>query len=662
MVKTLLLLSLVTGVLAESRRKSELLSRAEAELLGVIWRGNATQRSSHEDLPVPEGGFPDDFSWCDKDGVNYCTDSLNQHIPQYCGSCWAHGSVSALSDRIKIARKAQGPDVMLSVQHMLNCGDVGSCHGGTVGGPYQWLHGISKRTGSGIAYVTAQQYLACSGESREGFCRNVDTTCKAENVARTCGTFGEPCVGLSHYPNATISDYGSISGMAAMQKEIFNRGPIACGIDANPLRDYTTGIAKGLSILQDHVISVVGWGKDPEEGMYWIVRNSWGEFWGENGYVKVKAGWRSLAVEESCTWAIPAEFTAPEKSNQFPCHEDGKNCLHKQEALEGKIRKKRKPEVLSKAEVESRGFIWRGNSSVRSSHDYLTNVDYPEEFSWCNYNGTNYCTMMLNQHIPQYCGSCWAHGTISALQDRIKIARKAQGVDIQLSIQHVLNCGSKAGSCNGGDANSVYQWIKDIGDKTGSGVSYTTGQPYMACSKDSSEGFCSKGDWTCNPLNVQRTCGTFGEACVGLSHYPNATIAEYGNIAGKEAMMKEIFNRGPIACGVNANPLRDYEGGIATTKSKESDIDHVISVVGWGTDAELGQYWVVRNSWGQYWGEGGFFRAQVGSLSIEDDCTWATPKDFTAPERNNQFHCTEDGSNCKFQKIAKRAEEPILVI
>jgi len=440
-----------------------------------------------------------------------------------------------------------------------------------------------------------------------------------------------------------------------MQKEIFNRGPIACGIDANSLRDYETGIVKGFSILQDHVISVVGWGTDSEEGLYWIVRNSWGEYWGENGYVRVKAGWRSLAIEESCAWAVPTDFTAVEKKNQFPCHEDGKNCLSKESSLKVTKQQKRKSEVLSKEEVEARGFVWKANSSAQSSHDLLEDVDYPEEFSWLNQNGTNYLTMMLNQHIPQYCGSCWAHGAISALQDRIKIARKAKGIDIQLSIQHVLNCGN-AGSCNGGDGNAVYQWIKGIGDKTGSGVAYTTGQPYMACSKDNHDGFCSKGDWTCTPLNVQRTCGTFGEACVGLSHYPNATIAEFGSIQGKDAMMKEIFHRGPIACDVDANPLRDYEGGIATDKS--TDVDHIISIVGWGTDAKLGMYWIVRNSWGQYWGEGGFFRAQVGSLNIESNCVWATPKDFTAPERNNQYHCYEDGSNCK----SSESDESLLVI
>jgi len=308
-------------------RRSELLPRKEVEALGIKWRGNATEKSSHDLLDVPEAGLPKDFTWGNKDGVNYLTPSLNQHIPQYCGSCWSHGSVSALGDRIKIARKAQGQDIQLSVQHMLNCGQIGSCYGGSVDGPYQWIYEMSKSTGTGISYATSQPYVACSSDSKTGLCVGHDWGCSALNVARTCPTFGEDCVGLNNYPNATISDHGSISGPDAMQKEIFNRGPIACGIDAAPILKYETGIAKGVSMQVDHVISVVGWGTDPTDGLYWIVRNSWGEYWGEQGYIRVQSG--ALALESGCSWAVPDTFTAPENNNQFHCWEGGGNCASK---------------------------------------------------------------------------------------------------------------------------------------------------------------------------------------------------------------------------------------------------------------------------------------------------------------------------------------------
>ena len=117
---------------------------------------------------------------------------------------------------------------------------------------------------------------------------------------------------------------------------------------------------------------------------------------------------------------------------------------------------------------------------------HINTEDLPNEWRWDNVNGTSYVTKNLNQHIPQYCGSCWAHGAISQLGDRIKIARKGKGVDRNLSVQHVLNCGN-AGSCYGGDQHAAYQWIHQNGF-----VAYDTENPYMACSSDSKQGFCGK--------------------------------------------------------------------------------------------------------------------------------------------------------------------------
>jgi cathepsin X len=297
-------------------------------------------------------------------------------------------------------------------------------------------------------------------------------------------------------------------------------------------------------------------------------------------------------------------------------------------------------ELWTEEQIRAAGYIPKHNFS--DSHDKLLGaVEYPDEFTWCDKDGVNYCTMNRNQHIPQYCGSCWAHGALSALADRVKIARGAKGIDINPAVQHILNCGD-AGSCHGGFSSGVYQWIKKHG-----GVSTETAQPYLACSSESKEGFCPYANTKCSALNTARTCGSFdheGGACTGLSHYPNITVSDYGSISGSDAMMKEIFNRGPIACGIAADPILNYEGGIVTDKN--DGVDHVVSVVGWGNDAKDGKYWIVRNSWGEYWGEFGYLRVKFDALGMTD-CDWATVGDYTAPEKLNYFSCHEGGDNCK---------------
>jgi len=222
-------------------------------------------------------------------------------------------------------------------------------------------------------------------------------------------------------------------------------------------------------------------------------------------------------------------------------------------------------------------------------------------------------THSLNQHVPQYCGSCWAHGALSSLADRIKIARKASGDDINLSVQFILNCGGEiAGSCHGGSHSGVYELIKKVGQ-----VPYDTCQPYLACSSDSNEGFCPhvRNDTTCSPVNICRTCGAVMARwwgwCSEIDMFPNATIAEYGTY--KESrdddmvhkIMTEIYARGPVSAAVNAGPLHDYPGGIYSSEGESKGTTHIVSIVGWGTNEDGVKFWIVRNSWGAYWGEMG---------------------------------------------------------
>lgn len=269
-------------------------------------------------------------------------------------------------------------------------------------------------------------------------------------------------------------------------------------------------------------------------------------------------------------------------------------------------------------------------------------VDLPSNFDWQNVNGKSYVTKMLNQHIPQYCGSCWAHGSMSALADRIKIKRNATGTDINLAIQYILNCGSTAGSCHGGSHVAAYKFVQE------NGIPYDTCLQYLACSSESTEGFCLQArDYTkCSAENTCKTCSTFsrmGGTCAAIEKYPNATISNFGLVKGIENIKTEIYKNGPIACGINAEPILEYTGGIYDNPNESSGINHIVSIVGWGSNNENNSsYWIVRNSWGEYWGEMGYIRLTMGQLGIEDECAWAIPSSWT--ELN--YPCYEDGSNC----------------
>jgi len=284
-------------------------------------------------------------------------------------------------------------------------------------------------------------------------------------------------------------------------------------------------------------------------------------------------------------------------------------------------------------------------------HTYINSEHLPENFSWGNVDGISYLTKSLNQHIPQYCGSCWAHGSMSALADRIKIARGPAATDeINLSIQFILNCGTEiAGSCYGGSGTGAYEFVKSVGH-----IPFDTCQPYIACSADSKEGFCGDVDTTCSSFNTCRTCGSFSQYvdCVEITPFPNATIAEYGVVPryDVDAIKAEIYARGPVSAGINAEPIVNYKGGIVRdTKFWHKMVNHIVSIVGWGKDSESGdEYWIIRNSWGQYWGEMGYVRVVTGhnALGIESEVAWATPGHFTV----TNYPCNEDGSDCRYEQ------------
>mmetsp|Transcript_12065 Transcript_12065/g.33416 ORF Transcript_12065/g.33416 Transcript_12065/m.33416 type:complete len:194 (-) Transcript_12065:2642-3223(-) len=119
---------------------------------------------AHADQTVVHGDrhrpLPRHFDWRDVDGVNYCTSDVNQHVPTYCGSCWVHGSVAQLNDRVKIARKAAWPDVMISRQAVVNCATNSSgVAPGCLGGEPYMVFGLMQNTPMPVSSVCARDSI-----------------------------------------------------------------------------------------------------------------------------------------------------------------------------------------------------------------------------------------------------------------------------------------------------------------------------------------------------------------------------------------------------------------------------------------------------------------------------------------------------------------------
>ena len=223
-----------------------------------------------------------------------------------------------------------------------------------------------------------------------------------------------------------------------------------------------------------------------------------------------------------------------------------------------------------------------------------------------DYRPLGLLTTDLNQHIPTYCGSCWAHAAMSSIADRIKIATNGTMRDVIPAIQVLINCGH-AGSCNGGDSAAANAWV------------YKNGIPEVTCQQYQAQ------NMECNDLNTCMNCEP-DKPCYPIYNFPKITISEFGTVWGEENIMAEIYARGPVSAYINANCLETYTGGIAKYDNCNTVmINHAIQLNGWGTENGV-DYWIGRNSWGTYWGEHGFFRIVRGGAYDPKRAFWAVPE------------------------------------
>jgi cathepsin X len=563
-----------------------------------------------KDLPVA-------LDWANVNGTNYLTEIRNQHIPQYCGACWAFAATSSVADRIKILRKAAFPEVLIAPQSILSCyqveNEVMGCQGGDAGLAYEYM---SK---NGVTDESCAPYQA------KGWTNGL--TCTAQSYCKNCMP-NEGCFVPGHFNTYFVKSYGSVVGEQAMINALQD-GPIACGVCSTTpfFMNYTGGIyVNNLTCEIDHDVSVVGYGE--ENGTkFWKVRNSWGTYWGEDGYFRVIRGngnnTQSMAIETDCNYAfvnpVP-QNTSNATAAASPAPQQDKTSLRVEP-----VESAREP-----CRVERSAFANGEMITGPRPHEEMNLAALPANWTWGNVNGTNLLTWTRNQHIPQYCGSCWAHGPTSSLADRINIAYYREGKplpQLTLAPQVIINC-KAGGSCNGGDPSGVYEFGYSHGITDDSCQQYVAKNPdaFLCDSEQVCQNCYPPIDFNKNPN--WHNCSALIKPMAQKTYW----VSQYGRVSGALKMKAEIYKNGPIGCGIEATSKLDaYTGGIFSQYLPYIQINHEVAVVGWGVEGNT-EYWIVRNSWGSYFGESGYFRIKMYSdnLGIETDCDWGIPS-FNKP-------------------------------
>ena len=571
----------------------------------------------------PLEDLPAEVLWNNVNGTDFLTIARNQHIPQYCGSCWIMGSTSAMSDRIKIKRNAAWPDINISPQVVLSCMDNSTlpgvdyrnhngCNGGTAYYVYDWIQK------NGIVDETCALYQA------RGWSNGM--TCGETSWCRTCDV-GAGCYVPNNYHMYNVTQYGWVNTTTVEQAvvSIINHlqdGPISCMVDASfpDFENWKGGAIYANNSLTDpnmldHIISIVGYGTENNTD-YWLVRNSWGTFWGDDGFFKVERGHNYLGIEFQCSWA-DVDPVAKIVNPSAPVTPEIKSPVESLiQAVTDSKAKEDKPCRVPK-------ITWTNGELIKSPlpHETLNMSALPASWFWGDVEGKNYLSWTRNQHIPQYCGCCWAMGSTSALADRINIQNENAFPKVSLSPQVIINC-QAGGSCHGGNPAGVYEFGHTHG------IPDDTCQQYKA--ENPAEGM------NCDPMQVCKTCvppspppgETWQQNCTAQ---PGTMykVGEYGGVSGIDAMKAQIYKYGPIGCGINSTPeLHAFTGhGIFEQYIANPVNNHEVSVVGWGQNEAGVEYWIVRNSWGTYWGDQGFFylKMRENNLGIDTDCDWGIP-------------------------------------
>ena len=196
------------------------------------------------------------------------------------------------------------------------------------------------------------------------------------------------------------------------------------------------------------------------------------------------------------------------------------------------------------------------------------------------------------------CGSCWAFTSVGVYENAWLLRNDET---VSLSEQHVLDCatenGKEVGSCNGGWYSGVYNYYKTTS------FQLLKDFPYK---------------------NKKEVCksGTQTKYKVEAWGYVVPTMG----IPKVDEMKKALCTYGPLAATVKVTPaFQAYDSGVFNEKAKvtsSKDVNHAIIIVGWDDSKNA---YLVKNSWGTYWGEQGYVWVDYGSNNIGYGALWVVP-------------------------------------
>ncbi|KAJ5070615.1 cysteine protease rd19c-related [Anaeramoeba ignava] len=272
----------------EEFKKTHLLSKKFPEL--------KSQDKISEELSLKD--IPSSFDWRTQGKVTAVKDQGD------CGSCWAFSAIQQIESAWAIAGN---PLTNLSVEQAVECS--GGCDPttqvcqacGCFGG-FPWFVYSDSMTWGGIS--TETNYPYCIPPFGGCYPCLVNTTGKTicpapEYCNRTCNTHAPLTAHISNW-SFTPEDEDQ---MAAY---LVSEGPLSACIDSEWMEFYFGGIANplfcGSSVDDiDHCILVVGYGEDGSK-KFWILKNSWGKSWGENGYARLIRGKKKCCIDLRVTY------------------------------------------------------------------------------------------------------------------------------------------------------------------------------------------------------------------------------------------------------------------------------------------------------------------------------------------------------------------------